>query len=39
VRFVNVVDLVALINKKLARSAAETQEALILNGDVVTAAT
>jgi len=37
VRFTNVVDLVALINRKLARSAAETQEALILNGDTTTA--
>lgn len=39
VRFTNVVDLVALINKKLARSSAETMEALILNGDTATGAT
>ncbi len=38
-RFVNVLDIVATIQKKLARSAAETQEALILNGDTETGAT
>jgi hypothetical protein len=39
VRFVNIVDMVALIQRKLALSAARTQEALAVNGDVVTAAT
>ena len=38
-RFVNVLDIVATIQKKLARSAAETQEALILNWDTETWAT
>ncbi len=35
-RFVNVVDIIATIQRKLARSAARTQEALILNGDTET---
>lgn len=39
VRFVNVVDIVATIQRKLAESAARTQEALILNGDTETGAT
>jgi len=39
VRFVNVVDVVATIQRKLAQSAAETQEAFMLNGDTVTAVT
>lgn len=38
VRF-GIVDLIAQIQSKLAISAARTQESLILNGDVVTAAT
>lgn len=38
-RFVNVVDVMATIQRKLAMSASRTQEALLLNGDVVTAAT
>jgi HK97 family phage major capsid protein len=39
VRFVNVVDVVATIQRKLAASAGRTQEALLLNGDTVTAGT
>ena len=39
VRFVNVVDVVATIQRKLAASAARTQEALILNGDTTSGAT
>lgn len=36
-RFVNIIDIMATINAKLAKSAARTQEALILNGDTTTA--
>ena len=39
VRFVNIVDVVATIQRKLASSAARTQEALILNGDTTAGAT
>lgn len=38
-RFVNIVDIVATVNAKLAKSAARTQEALIINGDTTTAGT
>jgi len=38
-RFVNVVDIVAKVNEKLARSAARTQEALVVNGDPETGGT
>lgn len=37
IKFVNVLDIVATINRKMAESAARTQEALILNWDTVTA--
>ena len=39
VRFVNVVDMVATIQRKLAISAQKTQEAFIINGDTETGAT
>ena len=35
----NIVDVVATIQRKLASSAARTQEALILNGDTTAGAT
>lgn len=38
-RFVNVVDILTKTQEKLARSSAETIEALIINGDTVTAGT
>lgn len=39
IRFVNVVDILATIQRKIAMSASRTQEALLLNGDTTATAT